>query len=137
MGIRQCRRCDKLFHDMGKSICPICVTELDEMFTTVRDYLFDHRNASVEEVVENTGAEADDVIEWVREGRLVAGDAKQSFLKCERCGLSISQGRFCAACSAEMMSKLENTASQLRGRQPSSDADRYNGPRMRTERLGD
>ena len=122
MNIRQCYRCDKLFQFRGKDICPDCVTAMDNMFTSVRDYLFDHREASVEEVLENTGAERDDVIEWLREGRLIASQHKEKLLQCESCGQAIASGRYCVDCNAEMVNKLESTASLLKQNQQTQGA---------------
>jgi len=73
--------------------------ELDEMYKKVRDYLYDHPNATMVEVSEATGVEEKIILEFLREGRLELKEPSP-VLTCERCGKPITTGRMCKECLA-------------------------------------
>ena len=113
MDIRQCIRCSKLFQFRGNVKCPACVHELDEIFLSVRNYLDDNPQASIEDVCEFCGADEEDVLRWLREGRLILTFECQPLLTCQLCQESIKTGRYCEACSAKVIGQLENTSRHL------------------------
>lgn len=99
--IRNCPRCGKVFVRVSRPLCPQCIRDEDEMIEKVKDYLHEHKGASLTEVVEATEAEEALVLRLIREGRILVSDANVA-IKCERCGRSISEGRFCNACASEL-----------------------------------
>ncbi|SFQ02976.1 MerR family transcriptional regulator [Caldicoprobacter faecalis] len=99
MDIRNCKRCNRLFQYNGIKYCPSCVMELDEMFKKVRDYLYEHPDATIIEVSEATGVEEKIILEFLREGRLELKEPSP-VLTCERCGKPITTGRMCKECLA-------------------------------------
>jgi len=115
MDIRQCARCSKLFHYMGNRNCPECVRALDDIFLEVRNYLDDHPGANMDDVCVACEADEDDVLRWLREGRLILSSESASLLKCQVCGTPIKSGRYCDTCAAKVIGQLESTAQQLGG----------------------
>lgn len=111
--IRNCRRCHKLFNNMGNGVCPDCIRELDDIFVKVRDFLYDNPRASIDEMCEATGATEANIVGWLREGRLIVGGDGPKLLKCEGCGSSIASGRYCASCSYSVQTQLSDTARAL------------------------
>ncbi|MDR0671486.1 MAG: hypothetical protein LBF64_04155 [Oscillospiraceae bacterium] len=116
MDIRQCRRCRKLFNYVGHFNCSACVHELDDIFTKVRNYLYDHPQADMASLCEASGAEEEDVLGWLREGRLVLGGDAEAMLVCENCRKPIKTGRYCDTCAAAVRAQLAETAENLGGK---------------------
>lgn len=104
--VRQCRECRKLFQSFGSSVCPDCVEETDRRFNTVKDYLYNHPNANVVDIANDTGVAEKIVLNFLREGRLSLNIAEGSMLECEKCRAPISHGRFCAVCQSKLQGLL-------------------------------
>ena len=112
MNVRNCRRCGKIFNYLcGEPICVNCKRELDETFKKVKEYIWDHKNCSVQEVVEKCEVEEKQIQRWIREERLefVSGIG----ISCEKCGASISSGRFCNKCKLSMANELQHVSDQV------------------------
>ncbi|MDR1669758.1 MAG: MerR family transcriptional regulator [Oscillospiraceae bacterium] len=114
MDIRQCKRCKKLFAYTARAICPECIRELDEQFKYVRDYLYDHPNATMEKVCEETGAEMADIHRWLREGRLIQSTVTAPMLTCKVCGAPIYTGEMCDKCTNNVRAQFKKTAEALK-----------------------
>ena len=118
MDVKNCRRCRRLFNYIGgQPICPQCREELEKKFQEVKKYLFDNRNSTIRDVVENCDVEESQVRQWVREERLEFSSGIDAGVVCENCGAPISSGRFCDKCKASMINDL--TAA---GRRPEVEA---------------
>lgn len=100
MDIRNCRRCNKIFQYKGNKYCDSCIGEMDQLFTKVRDYIYDNADANVIEVSQETGVEEEIILEFLREGRLELTSPGMDFL-CERCQEPITTGRYCNKCITE------------------------------------
>src|SRR5690554_5460937 len=109
MDIRNCPRCGKVFAYTGNSrLCPVCRNQEEDKFQKVKEYLWEHPNATIEMVHEETKVERELIIKFVREDRLLAeGITLDLDLKCERCGKSIKSGRFCKNCQDELLQGLK------------------------------
>ncbi len=106
MELSNCKKCGKLFSPkVSEEVCPVCRDEEEEKFQKVKDYLWDHPKATVEEVHEETGVEEELIIKFVKDGRLIAEglDLENIVLECERCGTAIANGRFCSSCKDELV----------------------------------
>jgi len=104
--IKQCKRCKRVFQSVGAAFCPECVIEMEEEFDKVRKYLYEHSNANVFEIVQETGVKERTVLSFLKEGRLSIKN-NQGFLTCERCGVSIESGRFCKKCENDIGGQFE------------------------------
>ncbi|MDL2288420.1 MerR family transcriptional regulator [Oscillospiraceae bacterium OttesenSCG-928-F05] len=113
MDVRQCKRCNRIFQYRGNRLCPDCVHKMDALFESVRDYLYDHPEATMIEVSQETGASEAEIKGWLREGRLIVSTSS-SLLTCELCGETIVSGRFCAACTQKLKGEIETTAEGMR-----------------------
>jgi len=113
MDIRNCPHCGKLFAFNGKSkLCPVCCNSEEDDFLKVKDFLWDHPNASIEEVHVATDVERDLIIKFVRDGRLLAEGIDFEFMvECERCGQPIISGRFCAKCQQDLIDGFSSSKS--------------------------
>lgn len=101
MNVRNCKKCGKIFnYVMGAPICPSCRDKLEEQFKAVKEYIWDNKECSVADVVENCGVDRLQIQQWIREERLELFSGIG--VTCEKCGVSISTGRFCEKCKAEL-----------------------------------
>ena len=106
-GVRQCRKCGRLFMSYGASACPSCVEDTDQDFVKVKDYIYDHPTANVTEISEKTGVESVVVLRFLKEGRLDV-DGSMELLNCETCGKAIPSGRFCNRCLADLQNAVDS-----------------------------
>jgi hypothetical protein len=86
---------------------------MDEDFIKVRDYIYDHEKAEVEQIAEDTGVSTQMILHLLKEGRLVIGGAEGSgggALVCELCNKPINSGRLCQECMAKFSSKIQSKA---------------------------
>lgn len=103
MGIRNCRKCSRIFADDNFDLCPICRDKDMEEFKRVKDYLYDYPGADIQTVSRETNVSTKKIIRFLREGKLeIRSDSPNLLLDCERCGTLINTGRFCNKCIAEM-----------------------------------
>ena len=105
MQLAKCKMCKRPFQSYGNPFCPSCMQELDEQYKPVRDYLYDHPNASIEKVVEDTGVAERIILYYLKEGRLRMANAS-GLLRCEQCGAAIESGRLCDKCKGKLDSRM-------------------------------
>ncbi len=103
--VKQCRQCNKIFQSFGAEICPECASEQDKAFNVIKNYLYEHQDANVMDIVNETGIDERTVLGFLREGRLAA-DGAPTILTCEECGVSINSGTRCSRCQRIMESLL-------------------------------
>ena len=114
MNVKNCRSCGKLFNYIGGlPLCPGCKAEAESKYQTAREYIREHRGATIKEVSEQCEVDEAQIRQWVREERLVFDTESGIGVVCESCGVIIGSGRYCDKCKASLMSGL-----QAAGRQP-------------------
>ncbi len=102
MDVRNCKGCSRLFNYIGgQPLCPECLKALDVKFDQVRDYVYDHPRAGMQQVAEENEVSVAQIKRWIREERLAFSDDAQVGLECEGCGKMVRTGRFCEACKAK------------------------------------
>lgn len=97
--VKQCRQCGRLFESLGSNLCPRCMEDMEKDFVTVKEYVYDHSDANVFDISNETGVPEKTVLEFLREGRLSMSGAD---LHCEECGASITTGRYCSECQNKL-----------------------------------
>ncbi|NLM05875.1 MAG: MerR family transcriptional regulator [Tissierellia bacterium] len=106
MNVRNCKVCGKIFNYDGFNVCRACRRKQDERFQRVKEYLREYPGASINEVEDATDVSSEEIMEFLREGRLEMDENSQITLDCERCGAKIFTGRFCSKCTSEMSKSL-------------------------------
>jgi len=104
--VRTCRWCRKLYQGLSDTFCPECVEKMDDAFVTIRTYLDDHPKANAAEVTKATGLEERVVLQLLKDERLQ--EYTHLTKRCEICGRTITEGRFCGGCKKMMRSVLED-----------------------------
>jgi len=110
--VRQCDFCRMPYQSTGKKICGECLIKLDEDFIEIREYLWEHDRAGIEEVSEATGVSRKTIMYLLKEERLIVGDEDGKgcgILTCESCRKPISTGRMCAGCKKEVLSAIQES----------------------------
>ena len=110
MEVKQCEFCRVPFHSYGSRICKDCLIRMDEAFFRVRDYLYEHDRAGIEEVSHATGVTKKAIMYLLKEERLLVGDDKGDvggFLRCEACKKPINTGRMCKGCKNQVLSEMQ------------------------------
>ncbi|MBQ8798568.1 MAG: flagellar protein [Lachnospiraceae bacterium] len=130
MDVRNCKGCSRLFNYIGgQPLCPECAKALDLKFDEVRDYVYDHPRAGMQEVAEENDVTIAQIKRWIREERLAFSEDAQVGLECEGCGKMIRTGRFCETCKAKY---INDFSSYIKPREePKMTSIKGQGPQMR------
>ena len=103
MDVRNCKGCGKLFNYLsGAPLCPNCVQALDVVFDGVKEYVYDHPGAGMQEVSDEMEVSVAQIKQWIREERLSFAENSMIGLDCEGCGTLIKTGRFCKQCKDKL-----------------------------------
>jgi len=114
MEVKNCVKCKKLFQYLsGPPLCPNCKDQEEKDFQAVRQYLKEHPRATISEVAETLEISVEKITRFLKDGRLEVAPGSTMLLECERCGVPISTGRFCAVCSGKLESDLSATSREL------------------------
>lgn len=105
MELKNCIDCGKVFIHPSRDLCPSCYEVEEVDFKKVREYLWNKRSSSVEDVHEMTGVPVKRIVKFIRERRLT-GMGVDLTMPCEGCGTPIFEGRFCADCRDRIMVNL-------------------------------
>ena len=109
MDVRNCKNCGKLYNYFGgQPFCPVCVNSLEDTFRQVKEYIYDHPEAGVQEISEEFKISVSIIHKWIREERLAFAESSAIGLACEGCGVTIKTGRFCKKCKNELANGLNN-----------------------------
>ena len=114
MAVANCKRCGRIYNRVRRDICVNCIGDEDKAFQTVRKYLREHRDATMENVVESTGVELDLIVDMIRDGRIILRDNPNLTYECDRCGKPTQSGRYCTTCTQELASNLSGAAEEVR-----------------------
>jgi len=108
------------YQSAGKNICGDCLLKLDEDFIQIREYLWEHDRAGIDEVSEATGVSRKSILYLLKEERLIVGDENGNngggILTCESCRKPISTGRMCAGCKKEVLSAIQESIGAVSSR---------------------
>ena len=133
MNVRNCKKCGKIFNYItGLPICPACREGIEAKFQEVKEYIREHKSAaSIPEIAEACGVEANQIRQWVREERLTFGDDSPMGIECESCGAIIKSGRFCDNCKNSIAKGLIDAAGLSKKAEPEAKKATRDAARMR------
>jgi len=97
----RCNKCDVMleYNGLGEYKCPKCAAIYKDDFGRVRDYLDEHRGATVTEIATQTGVPETLITRMLREERVEVAEGSKTFLTCEACGKPIRSGYYCSDCA--------------------------------------
>ena len=130
MEVINCKSCGRLyntFNSSKKRLCPQCTKKLEEKFTQVKEFIREYPNCSIEVVATENDVSIKQIKQWVREERLIFVEGCIGGVTCEKCGKSITTGRFCGDCKFRigntLMSAIDKPIMDMSKRN-TSDKDR-------------
>ncbi|TRM10237.1 hypothetical protein FH966_00065 [Lentibacillus cibarius] len=108
--LANCSRCGTVFVKTARDICPSCYKEEEQAFQVVYRFLRkrENREATMNEIIKATGVEEALIIKFVKTGRLRTSEFPKLAYPCERCGVAIVRGRFCASCIEQLKNDLKH-----------------------------
>lgn len=114
METMSCKTCGKLFNYIsGLKLCPSCSKKMEEKFSQVKEYIYEHHTASMADVANEFDIPTQQIKRWVREERLAFSEDSPVTLNCESCGAIIRTGRFCANCKRTMVNEFQGMYKKL------------------------
>ena len=116
--LKNCRRCKRIFpYIAGVQICEVCKKEEEKLFERVWEFLRDNPGVSMAVVSEELGVPYDQLMKYIREGRLQIKAPDGSLIMfCEKCGEIIKAGKICEKCEKGLTRELQATAKDLKGK---------------------
>ncbi|WNS81289.1 hypothetical protein RRU94_10810 [Domibacillus sp. DTU_2020_1001157_1_SI_ALB_TIR_016] len=108
--IVNCPRCGALYaKNAFRDVCPACSRSEEELYQAAYTFLRkrENRAATMERIVEVTGATEEMIYKWVKKGRLQAAQFPNLGYPCDRCGAIIQRGKLCNKCVDEIESDLK------------------------------
>ena len=109
MDVRNCRMCGKLYNFIGgpyRNLCPNCIEKMEEKFDEVKEYIEEHKAATINEVSEECDVSSRQIEQWIREERLMIAEDSPIGIRWERCGATIRSGRFCERCKNKIANMI-------------------------------
>lgn len=133
MNIRNCRVCGRIYNYIsGPNVCPVCKESQEAKFQEVKEYIREHKGASIPQVAEACDVDASQIRQWLREERLEVTEDSALYLTCESCGAAIRSGRFCEKCKNNMTQDFKQILKSNRPEPPMQKPNKEDaGARMR------
>lgn len=104
MNYHNCPSCGRLVmgQSEGELLCKRCAIEEGDPYKRVRDYVYDHRGATVLETEAATGVSRSLIMKYVKEGRISLMEDRSILNICKDCGVAIDYGEYCRTCKGNI-----------------------------------
>lgn len=106
--MKNCPKCGNVFTFIKNPICPDCQEEEDQIFETVRRYLKDNGDKTLEEVAEATEVSVKKILKFIKDGRIDISTNTSISYACDGCGKPITSGSYCPNCATKIKNKFSN-----------------------------
>lgn len=118
LNVKICSICGKMYKYKGNPICNACLKKMDDNYVTIRDYLYDHPGAGIQELAEETEIDEKIILQMVRMGRIQFAEGADTGIHCSACGRPITEGTMCESCKKKMAQTLRSALPEsMRGPQ--------------------
>jgi len=104
---------------------------LEDKFAAVKEYIYNHPKASIQEIADDNDVSIMQIQKWIREERLAFSDDSVIGIECENCGAMIKTGRFCKACKEKLAHNLGSIYKEKEPRSKSQILKDNQNPKMR------
>lgn len=101
----------------GRDICPVCIKEEDSNYLKIFHYLSTRPSATAQEIAQATEVDIKEIYRYVRENRLRLVQADTG-LRCESCGIPISQGKLCENCAKALSEEIKSDIEKFKQNRP-------------------
>ena len=111
--MKNCPMCGKLFVAMpNMRVCFDCKAKEEKLENDAVQYVREHPNCGIQEIMKETGASEKLIKKLIREGRFEQSGVKVSY-PCEKCGAPIVMGKLCQQCSESLRNDLQATNAKI------------------------
>ncbi len=132
MNVRNCKVCGRIFnYMMGPVVCPACKENAEAKFQEVKEYIREHKGASIPEVADACDVDAKQIRQWLRDERLEVTEDSALYLTCESCGAAIRSGRFCEKCKGNMTRDFNDLMGEAKPKATVAQKKKEDGAKMR------
>lgn len=114
--VANCPRCGKVFQKNIRNLCTACSGELDSALTQCLGFLQKNRKSTCEQVSAETGVPSEQIIVWIKEGKMLLSDYPNLNYPCSSCAKPIRQHKLCPDC----LMRLNKDIRELKERQKNS-----------------
>ncbi|MBD7985188.1 hypothetical protein H9649_11370 [Sporosarcina sp. Sa2YVA2] len=107
--LKDCPSCGAFFNYTGiRDVCANCAQSEEKLYEEVYRFLRrrENRAATIERIVEATGATETMLHKWVRKGRLQPALFPNLGYPCDNCGKLTAKGKLCEGCTNELNTEL-------------------------------
>ena len=105
MNVSNCKKCGRVMENSGSELCTRCSASEKDLYKKVRDYVFNHRGATIPEVSDATGASRTTILRYLREEKLSLVEDRTLLPRCKSCGTLIQMGDICSDCNKKKLSE--------------------------------
>lgn len=116
---------------MGPHLCLACREALEADFQRVKEYVREHRGATISQVSEACDVDISQIHQWLREERLELAEGSGIVLQCESCGAAIMSGRYCDQCRRNLTMGLKEVVRSGKKEEPAPAKFTRDGDKMR------
>lgn len=107
--MKNCPMCGKLFLATNTMrVCRDCLDKEHELEVNVVNYVRQHPDCTIPEIVKEVEAPEKMIRRLIKEGRFVEAGVKFTY-PCEKCGAPINAGRLCKKCEDSLKAELQET----------------------------
>lgn len=106
--LANCSRCDALFVQAVRDICPKCYQQVEQEYELCARFLRkrENRGSTIYQVSDATGVSVKQITKFIKEGRIsVTGNPNLGY-PCESCGNMIRVGTRCEDCIKDLKHEI-------------------------------
>lgn len=97
--VANCPRCGKVFQKNLRNQCSDCSRTIDSMLTGSLEFLRKNHRSTNAQVIEAIGVSNEQMVAWMKEGKLLLSDYPNLNYPCGACAKPIRQHKLCPDCA--------------------------------------
>ncbi|MBO8164278.1 MAG: flagellar protein [Brevibacillus sp.] len=107
--LANCSRCDALFVQTVRDVCPKCYQEIEHEYEKCAKFLRkrENRGATIYQLSDATGVSVKQITRFIREGRISVLENPNLGYPCDNCGTMIQSGNYCNTCAKSLKRLIE------------------------------
>jgi predicted amidophosphoribosyltransferase len=122
--VANCPRCHKVYQKNNRDMCMDCTQEMLGALSKCIDFLRKNHRSTCEEVSQATSVASEQILAWIKEGKLLISDYPNLNYPCSTCGKAIRQHKMCTDCSLKLSREIrtlnEEHEKKLNSRTPNN-----------------
>ncbi|MEW9699064.1 flagellar protein [Paenibacillus sp. SI8] len=100
--VANCPRCGKVYQRNLRNQCTDCSRSLDSMLYNCLEYLRKNHRSTSEQVSAAIGVTTEQLVIWMKEGKLLLSDYPNLHYYCAACAKPIREHKLCVDCTSRL-----------------------------------